>query len=177
MSDAINRFRERKEGRIQGIVDEIDGNDIDVGALSDDLAKYLPLATGAATEVAVDAQKKKEAADAAKAAAGSEGAKATAAAQLARKNAAMAQADAITETDPAGPKHKLAVQLDLEARAAEAKAGFFGGAPSAGGAMSPMAMAAFGPQGKKSNTMTYALVGAGVVAAGLITILLVKRKR
>lgn len=170
MSDAIDRFRARKEGRLSDTVDELNG------AISDDLAKYLPLAAGAATEVAVSEQKKKEDAAAAKAAANSESGKAQAAAQQARKNASMAAADAITETDPNGPKHKLAATLNLEAQAAEAKAGFF--APALPGGMSPMSMSAFGPQGGgKSNTLTYALVGGGVLVAGLITVLLVRRKR
>lgn len=181
---ATDRQRARHQALVDSPMDGYEGSPNEfVGDMSDDLAKYLPLATGAATEVAVSQLKAKEAADKAKAAKNSEAGQAQSAAQAARKNAALAQADAMTETDPNGPKHKAAAQYNLEAQAAEAKAAYFqqaGGVVPGGAGMAPYA-GGFTPPSRGGAasflTPTNIMIGAGVLGVGILAVVLLRGKR
>ena len=138
------------------------------GETSDDVSKYLPLASGALTEVVSDQLKKKEAEKREKALKSSEGYKAQQAAVDAQKQAAMLQADAITETDLNGPKHKAAAAAVLAAQAAAARAAYFAtpGAAAPGSGFMPG-----GSPGIEAPSMFNTknlLIAGGVVLAGLV---------
>jgi membrane protein involved in colicin uptake len=142
MSEAIDRFKERKADR-----------EILNGAVSDDLAKYLPLATGAVTELTVDQVRAREQAN-------SEAGKAQAAAQAARKKAEMLKADSIA--DPS--KSAAAAQAEKDAQAAEAKAAFYK-TGSTSTAMIPSG--AHGGGGMSTQTKILIGVGAAVALGGI----------
>ncbi len=145
-----------------------------VGAASDDLNKYGGLASSALLEVASSAMKSKE--DAAKAAAyaNSDAGKAAATAKDARMKANLAAADAMGELDANGPKHKAATELELTARAAEAKAAVYAPPGGSGGA-GPSGQGGHGGASFFSQYKIPLLIGGGVL--GLLTIVLIARRK
>jgi hypothetical protein len=137
------------------------------GDTSEDVSKYLPLASGALTEVVSTELKKKEEEKRQAALKSSEGYKAQQAAIEAQKQAAMLQADAITEADPSGPKHKAAAAAALQAQSAAAKAAYFAAGATPGGA----ALFPGGGHGGAAPSMLTTknlLIAGGVVLAGLV---------
>lgn len=150
---------------------------------ADDFAKWWQLGTGAVGEITTSQLRKKEEKEREKKLKSSEAYKAQEAAAEARKRAELAKAEAITEVDPNGPKHRLAAQLELEAQAAERKAAFFAQqaalAAAQAASLTPGAMvpAGFGPS-PMSNLFTprNLLIGGGIVAGVVVVALLARRR-
>lgn len=178
---------DRHKARVQELCnspmdgEQVEGEEFD-GEASQDVATYTPMAAGVLSEVVSKALKSSEDKKAAAAAQNTDAAKAQKAAADATKNAAMAQADAITEADVNGPKHQAAAKLALDAQSAQAKANFYAsqavvvpGTPQ--GAMAAGGMPGAG-HGGKSSTPTWMYVAGGVGAVGLlgVIVLLMRRK-
>lgn len=147
--DDDDQFNGMMDDTVQGMMD-----DAVIGSIADDLAKYLPMAEGAGTEILTDTLKNKEVAN-------SPATAAQKAATDANTKAQLAAADALTETDANGPKHQLAASLALQAKAATAKAAVYGTAPGAAGAGMP------GAKGGKSGGMSTGMkvvIGGGILA-------------
>jgi hypothetical protein len=172
MSSATERHKRRVQALINTPIVGADGQEYEVfeGETSDDVKTYLPLAAGLVSELTATQLKKKEEDDKKKAAANSEAGKAASAAADAQKKAAMASADAMTEADPNGPKHRAAAQLAVEAQAAAQKSAYFQSlaaaaampmVPGPGGQMVPANMM---QAQQKDNTLLYVGIGVGVLA-------------
>jgi len=140
------------------------------GAASGDVASYLPLAAGMISEITSKELKKKEDKEAEAKMKATEGYKAQQAANEAQKKSAMAAADAMTEADPNGPKHRMAASLALEAQAAQAKAMYFS-------SQMPGLIPGYAPQNPSIFTAkNVAIGGAVVLAVGLVVYAAKKRK-
>jgi hypothetical protein len=146
------------------------------GDTSEDVSKYLPLASGALTEVVSTELKKKEEEKRQAALKGSEGYKAQQAAIEAQKQAAMLQADAITEADPSGPKHKAAAAAALQAQAAAAKAAYFAAGSTPGGAALLSSGGARSFEAPSMFTSKNLLIAGGVVLVGIVGWKLVSKR-
>lgn len=161
--------------------DEADNEPLEyVGAASDDVSKYMPLASGVLSELVTNQLKSNETSQAAAQFAASPAGQAQAAAKDLTLKAQLAQADALGETDLNGPKHKAAADLATQAQSAQAKAAVYGAQTSlTPGATTPTGMTPGGHgQGGGSFFSKYKvplLIGGGVGILGLI-VLIVKRK-
>ena len=161
--------------------DELAGAAADVaGATSDNVLKYGSAAGGMLSEFAAGKLKEKEDEEAKKKLESSEGFLANKEATEAGKKAAMAKADALTEADPLGPKHKAAAELAVQAQAAREKASYFQQQSYAAGAPGQMQPGASGqypqsyaPQAPSIFTTKNMLIAGGaVIGVGLLALLL-----
>jgi hypothetical protein len=148
--------------------DVVYGDDSDVSLFSNILAEATKGVGGMVAKSQADSAakaKSKEYDDAAKVAAD------------VRKQASLAAADALAETDQNGPMHKKAASLDMAAKVAEAKAEVLrgGGAPVDAGKSGKGAKAA-ASSGMPSWVLP-AGIGVGVIGAGLLIYKLVSRRK
>jgi hypothetical protein len=173
MSSATERHRARVQALINTPIEgEVMGEET-----SDQVKTYLPLAAGLISEVTASQLKKKEDEEKKKKLESGEAFLAQKAATEAQKKAAMAQADAITEADPNGPKHRAAAALALEAQAAQQKAMYhqMQSMATTPGAQ-PMLPAGYVPPQPSIFTSRNVLIGAGVLGGVAILALLLRRK-
>lgn len=175
------RAMDRHKMRVHELLDSepVEGGEHLYGVASEDVKTYLPLATGLVTELTATELKKKEAREAEEKLKSSEGYKAQQAAADARKRAEMAKAEAVTESDPNGPKHKAAAQLELEAMAAEQKARYFASLSTAnvlpGAAGGPSGGYAPGGGGSDLFSTRNLMIG-GAILGGVVVLAMVMRR-
>lgn len=125
-----------------------------------------------ASEIASKELKKKEDAAAEQKLKAGEPYKMQQAAQAAQQKAAFAQADALTEADPNGPKHRLAAQLAADAQAAQMKAMYLASS-TPGGAMVP---AGYKPPAPSIFTPKNVAIGLGVLGLLGVVVYAARRK-
>jgi len=185
MGGSMDRHRERVRQVMDAPMTTDGINDIEVGATSDDVSKYMPLASNVLTELVSSQLKKSEDESAKKAAANTPAAKAQAQAVAARQAAALAAAKAVGESDPNGPLHQAATAADTAARVAEATAAAYGPVPGTGAAASSPGAGAHGgggtDKGKSGGGVPswvwWTAGGVGVLSVGLIAVKLFRRRR
>ena len=170
MSSATERHR----ARVQALINTPIEGEV-MGETSDEVKTYLPLAAGLISEVTASQLKKKEEEEKKKKLESGEAFQAQKAATEAQKKAAMAQADAITEADPNGPKHRAAAALALEAQAAQQKAMYHQMQSMTPGSQ-PMLPAGYVPPQPSIFTTRNVLIGAGVLGGVAVLALLLRRK-
>lgn len=159
---------DRHKQRVADLVNSPMEGDIDIyGDFGSGDVGTLAAVANVAAEIAKNELKKKEDAAAEKKMKEGEPYKQAQAAQEAQKKAAFAQADALTEADPNGPKHRLAAQLAADAQAAQMKAMYLASTSGAmGGGLVP---AGYKPPAPSVFTAKNVAIGLGVLGAvGLV---------
>ncbi len=165
---------DRHKQRVADLVNSPMEGDVEIYGdfTSGDMGTVAALAQ-VASEIASKELKKKEDAAAEKKMKESEPYKMQQAAQQAQQKAAFAQADALTEADPNGPKHRLAAQLAADAQAAQMKAMYLASStPGMGGAMVP---AGYKPS-QSIFTAKNVAIGLGVLGAVGLVVYAARRK-
>jgi hypothetical protein len=184
---------DRHKARVQEMIDspmegeesfeqanDIQMYDVDnfAGETSDLVRTLVPAAAGIAAELGANKLKSGEDAKKKKEYEASEAFQANKAAQEAEKRAALAQADAVTEADPLGPKHKAAAELGVQAQAARQKSNYF--AQQAAMSAGQMPGGAIAPQGYYPPPSIFTpknlMIGGGVLAGLVVLGLLLRRK-
>lgn len=152
----------------------MEGDDVFYGDFtSADMGTVAALAQ-VASEIASKELKKKEDAATEKKMKEGEPYKMQQAAQQAQQKAAFAQADALTEADPNGPKHRLAAQLAADAQAAQMKAMYMASStPGMGGGLVP---AGYKPPAPSVFTAKNVAIGLGVLGAVGLVVYAARRK-
>jgi len=175
---ATDRHKQRVAELIAAPMDEgvaiydDDGDENDEVFYGEGAMDFIPGLLNAGGEIAKSEIAKKDAADAKKKLESGEAFKAQAAANEAQKKAAFAQADAVTEADPNGPKHRMAADLAKQAQAASAKASYLA-MQSGGGAMVP---AGYVPPSPSFFTPRNVAIGGAVVLGLGLVVYLARRK-
>lgn len=166
---------DRHKQRVADLVNSPMEGDVEVyGAFESGDVGTLAAVANVAAEIAAKEMKKKEDAAAEKKMKEGDAYKMQQAAQQAQQKAAFAQADALTEADPNGPKHRLAAQLAADAQAAQMKAMYLASTtPGMGGGLVP---AGYKPPAPSVFTTKNVLIGLGVVGALGLVVYAARRK-
>jgi hypothetical protein len=147
------------------------------GETSDDVATYLPMAAGLVSELAKTQLKKKEDAERKAKLESGDAFKAQKVAEASQQKAAMAQADAMTENDPNGPKHRAAAQLAIQAQSDQAKSMYYQQQAMMSAAGVPGSQMMFQPKAKPGlSTAAWVGIAAGGVAALGLLVYFARRK-
>jgi hypothetical protein len=159
---AMDRHRLKRQLRDLDL--SVLGDAADTALYTGAIAEGLKLGGGIAAEKQKKDEEAKRTAEEKKAydAAHKDEIAATAAAKEARKQATLAAAEALGETNPDGPKHKKAEAAESNARVQEAKAAFY----STGAGVMPGA--AGGYSAPSAGVPTWVWYAGGAVGAGVL---------